>query len=204
MNARRLPNVFTSKQLADCGSQVAVRQALSRLVKAGRVRRIRQGLYDLPKQHPIIGKTEPDIEAIIRAVMQRTNARWQFSGAYAANLLGLSEQVPAKIIILTDGISRQIRLGQIPLVFRRVAPRNLLGVGKTAGLVFQALRHVGHRNDKLPCYIDRLQRTLDRDTKKNLFLLIPKMPAWMQPVVNNICKMSKYGRHNPSDPQAKK
>ncbi len=105
-------------------------QALSRLVKAGKIRRIHRGLYDLPRQHPIIGQTAPDIIATVRALMEGSHAQWQFTGAYAANALGLSDQVPAKIVILTDGLPRRVSLEKLTLVFRRAAPRNLLGAGR--------------------------------------------------------------------------
>ena len=64
------------------------------------------------------------------------------SGAYAANLLGLSEQVPARMVIHTDGVPRRVSLGKLTLTFRRAAPRNLVGAGRPAGLVIQALRHL--------------------------------------------------------------
>ena len=111
-----------------------MRKALSRLVKAGKLRRIRQGLYDLPREHPIIGQTAPDVEGTVRALMHGSHAQWQFSGAYAANTLGLTEQVPSKIVILTDGVPRHVPLGKLTLIFRRTAPRNLLGAGRSAGM----------------------------------------------------------------------
>ena len=108
----------------------AVAVALHRLVKAGTIRRIRRGLYDLPRPHPIIGQTAPNIMATVRALMDGSHAQWQFTGAYAANALGLSDQVPAKIVIQTDGVPRRVSLGKLTLLFRRVAPRNLFGAGR--------------------------------------------------------------------------
>src|SRR6266404_4579621 len=97
MRSSRGASVFSPRHFDGVGSPDAIRQALSRLVKAGKIRRIRRGLYDLPRQHPIIGQTAPDIMATVRALMDGSHAQWQFSGAYAANALGLSDQVPAKI-----------------------------------------------------------------------------------------------------------
>src|SRR6266513_1045844 len=142
IRSSRGASVFSPRHFDGVGSPAAIRQALSRLVKTGRIRRIRRGLYDLPRQHPIIGQTAPDIMATVRALMDGSHAQWQFSGAYAANALGLSDQVPAKIVILTDGVPRRVALGKLMLVFRRAAPRNLLGAGQRAGLVIQALRYL--------------------------------------------------------------
>ena len=123
-------SVFAPNQFLDLGNRSAVGVALHRLVNAGKIRRIRRGLYDLPRSHPITGQTAPNIMATVRALMDGSHAQWLFTGAYAANALGLSDQVPAKIIILTDGVPRRVALGKLTLVFRRAAPRNLLGAGQ--------------------------------------------------------------------------
>jgi len=135
-------SVFAPNQFLDLGNRSAVGVALHRLVKAGKIRRIRRGLYDLPRAHPITGQTAPNIMATVQALMDGSQAQWLFTGAYAANALGLSDQVPAKIIILTNGGPRRVALGKLMLVFRRAAPRNLLGAGRRAGLVIQALRYL--------------------------------------------------------------
>lgn len=179
--------VFSPNQFLDLSNRSTVGVALYRLVNAGKIRRIRRGLYDLPRQHPIIGQTAPDITATIHALMDGSSAQWQFSGAYAANALGLSEQVPAKIVILTNGVPRRVSLGKLTLAFRRAAPRNMLGAGRRAGLVFQALRYL-HGSSEMSRHIARLKKDLDASTKRDLMLLIPKMPIWMRPLVQEIVR----------------
>lgn len=187
IKARRGALAFSAKDFGHLGNRPAVGQGLARLVKQGQLRRVRQGIYDLPKAHPLLGQTAPDPMAVIRALMDGSGAQWQASGAYAANLLGLSDQVPAKIVILTDGVPRRVLLGKLTLVFRRAAPRNLLGAGKSAGLVIQAIRYL--RKDGLsPAMIDRLRQQLDADTKADLRTLGPDVAAWMQPVVQQIAE----------------
>ena len=181
----RQGSVFSPGDFLDLGARSAVGVALHRLAKAGRIRRIRRGLYDLPRQHPIIGQTAPDIMATVRALMNGSHAQWQFSGAYAANALGLSEQVPAKIVILTDGVPRRVSLGKLILDFRRAAPRNLIGAGRRAGLVIQALRYL-HGSPEMLQHVARLKRDLDTSTKKDLALLAPKLSAWMRPLAEEI------------------
>jgi len=187
MRAKPNASVFAPRHFADIGNPDAIRKALSRLVKAGKIRRIRRGLYDLPRPHPITGQTAPNIMATVQALMDGSHAQWQFTGAYAANALGLSEQVPAKIIILTDGVPRNVSLGKLTLVFRRAAPRNLLGVGQRAGLVIQALRYLKGSAD-MPKHVDKLRKTLDVDTKKSLASLTPELVAWMRPIAQEIIR----------------
>jgi len=128
--------------------------------------------------------------AAVRALMEGSQAQWQVSGAYAANLLGLSEQVPARIVILTDGVPRRVSLGKLTVTFRRAAPRNLLGAGRPAGLVIQALRHL--RAEGLDeARLSELRSRLDRSTRDELAALTPKLAAWMQPLVERLTKEAK-------------
>ena len=184
---RAKPNasVITARQFSRYGNAMAVGQALSRLAKSGKIRRIRQGLYDLPRPHPVIGQTAPDPMAAVRALMADSSAQWQVSGAYAANLLGLSEQVPGRIVVLTNGSPRQVKLDKLTLVFRRAAPRYLLGAGRPAGLVIQAIRHL-RQSGAEPSKIEALRVRLDANTKTELAALKPKLPAWMQPIVQSL------------------
>jgi predicted transcriptional regulator of viral defense system len=187
LRSRRSAAVFSPRHFDKLGSPAAVRQALSRLAGSGKIRRIRRGLYDLPRTHPVIGQAVPDTMAAVRTLMEGSHAQWQASGAYAANLLGLSDQVPAKIVILTDGVPRRISLGKLTLIFRRAAPRNLLGAGRPTGLVIQALRYFG-RNAVSAEIVQRLRKQLDKNTKADLRSLTPKLPAWMRPIVEQVTK----------------
>ena len=182
---RPAASVFSPRHFASFGSQDAIRKALSRLVAAGTIRRIRRGLYDLPRSHPIVGQTAPDIMATVQAWMDGSHAQWQFTGAYAANALGLSDQVPAKIIILTDGVPRKVALGKLTLAFRRAAPRNMLGAGRRVGLVIQALRYL-KGSPVMSKHVAKLKKDLDAGTKKDLAEIAPKLPAWMRPFAQEI------------------
>ncbi|MCB9913193.1 MAG: type IV toxin-antitoxin system AbiEi family antitoxin domain-containing protein [Planctomycetes bacterium] len=185
MRASRSAAAFSPGQFAKLGQPAAVRKALSRLAEKGKIRRLRRGLYDLPRSHPIIGETAPDPMATARALMEGSSADWQLSGAYAANLLGLSDQVPGQVVILTNGPPRRVSLGKLTLVFRRAAPRNLLGAGRPAGLVIQAIRHL-RESGMTPARVALLRRRLDSRTKADLRALAPKLPAWMHPIIAEI------------------
>jgi hypothetical protein len=190
IRAHRSASTFAAKHFEGIGKAAAVRQALSRLARAGKIRRIRQGLYHLPRKHPILGQTAPDPMAAVRTLMEGSQAQWQVSGAYAANLLGLSEQVPARIVILTDGVPRRVALGKLTLTFRRAAPRNLLAAGRPAGLVIQALRHLRAEGLEEARLLD-LRSRLDQSTRAELAELTPKLAAWMQPLVKRLTQEEK-------------
>lgn len=135
--------VFTPTHLKDLGSRDAVASALKRHKKAGTIRQLARGLYDYPVQHRVLGIVAPSADAIARALVGRDAIRLQPAGAYAANLLGLSEQVPSKVVFLTDGPNRKVRVGTQEIILQRTTPRNMATAGRKSGTLIQALRHLG-------------------------------------------------------------
>jgi hypothetical protein len=111
--------------------------------------------------------------------------RIQPSGAYAANLLGLSEQTPAKIVFLTDVPSKRIKLGAQEISLKRTAPRNLAMVGRLNGLVIQALRYLGRAqvNEQI---VRRLQRQLRPVDLQSLRKDAVHAPAWIGDVLRRL------------------
>lgn len=102
---------FTPSDFLDVAG-AAVDQALSHLVKSGKLRRLARGLYDYAKVHPKLGQLSPAPDDVARALARETGSKAQIAGAHAANALGLSTQVPAKSLYLTDGPSRRVVLGR--------------------------------------------------------------------------------------------
>ncbi|MGQ0639960.1 MAG: DUF6088 family protein, partial [Gemmatimonadaceae bacterium] len=104
-------SIFTPRDLAHLGTRTAVASALTRHVRAGTINRPARGLYQVPKTDPVLGPLKPSPNDLAQALGGRDKIRLQPAGAYAANLLGLSTQVPLKIVYLTDGTPRTIRVG---------------------------------------------------------------------------------------------
>src|SRR3954453_15639093 len=108
-------SVYVPRDFFHLGSREAVAQTLHRLVKKGVIRRLARGVYDFPKQHQSLGLLSPPAETIPGALAGRDQTRLQPAGAYAANTLGLSEQVPAKAVFLTDGPARMVKIGPMTI-----------------------------------------------------------------------------------------
>ena len=173
-------SVFVPTDFLALGSRRAVDVALHRLVKRGAVRRIARGLYDLPRTHRALGALAPSADAVARALAGRHGIRLQPSGAYAANLLGLTEQVPMRVVFLTDGATRRVRIGATTIELRRTTPRNMATSGRLSGMVIQALRAVGQRN-LTPERIARLRRAIPAKERARLLKDLRFAPAWMHP-----------------------
>jgi hypothetical protein len=170
--------VFTTAHFFDLGSRAAVAKTLERLTDSGTIRRLAQGLYDYPKKHPVLGELPANYERIAQALAGRDSLKIQPSGAYAANLLGLTEQVPARIVFLTDGSNRKVQVKNQQIVLKRTTPKNMATAGKISGLVIQALRYLGknHIDDKT---IGILNKRLTRDDKRQLMRDLRYAPAWI-------------------------
>lgn len=179
--------VFTPSHFLDLGSRAAVAKALERLADSGTIRRLARGLYDYPKKHPVLGELPANYERIAQALAGRDNLRIQPSGAYAANLLGLTEQVPAKIIFLTDGANRTVQVRNQQIVLKRTTPKNMATARRISGLVIQALRHIGkdHVNDKT---IEILKKKLSMKDTRQLICDLRYAPAWIGEIFRNLEK----------------
>src|SRR5258708_1940647 len=180
-------SVFVPGGFLDLGSREAVDTALHRLARKGTIRRLARGVYDFPKEHPVLGTLQPSAEAVAQALAGRDQTRLQPAGAYAANALGLSEQVPAKAVFLTDGPTRTVRIGPMTIQLRRTTPRNMATAGRLSGLVIQALRELGEEH-VTPERLAYLKRTLPAEKRRELMKDLKLAPAWMHPILRGLAE----------------
>lgn len=178
---------FTPKDFLDLASRGMVDVTLSQLVKDGALRRVRRGLFDIPKKSARIGLLGPDIDEAARALARRH--RWTIvpSGAWAANLLGLSTQVPAKIIYLSDGPNKKIEVGSREVQFRHARPQSFITDDPAAALVVQALRHLG-KEEVGEAVVKRLRTTLTNTDKRRLVKATRFGPDWIYATAKRIAE----------------
>ncbi|MEM6671970.1 MAG: DUF6088 family protein [Planctomycetota bacterium] len=179
----------------DSASRRAVDAALARLVGDGTIRRIGQGVYDYPKVHPRFGPRTPSADAVASAVARSTNETIVDGDARAANLLGVSTQVPAQAVYLTTGNSRTLRvnLGNgrgFDIRFKRVASSRTLGSNSKAGLVLRALHFLG-RDGVDDAVVRRLRAVLDEGDLRQLRNLRPKATGWKRSVIDCILNLNR-------------
>lgn len=184
--------VWTPGDFADAGSREAVDKALQRLAKSGELRRIERGLYDKPRLNRLTGKpSAPDYRAVIEAVARRDKARFVVDGMTAANTLGLTNAVPAKIEILVDARLKPIELGNQKIVFKHAAPSRLYWAGRPGMYLVQALHwvHDAMQGETERSKIDRIIRKLLTDSNEgpklteDLRIGLSAMPIWMQDIL---------------------
>jgi uncharacterized protein DUF6088 len=176
--------VFSAKDFLDLGSRDAIDQALVRATRRGKIRRVGRGLYDVPRKGILVAVRAPSADAIANAVARKSSARIAPTGARAANVLGLSTQVPAQARYITDRSTKKIRVGTQTIHFSQVAPRRLAGASASR-TVIEALRHIG--SDELTAAdIDRIRDSLSDDNKRALRSDLRHAPDWMRPLLKAI------------------
>ncbi|MEX0818228.1 MAG: DUF6088 family protein [Pirellulaceae bacterium] len=179
--------VFVPADFLDLGSREAVDIALHRLARKGTIRRLARGVYDFPREHPVLGPLQPSAEAVAKVLAGRDRTRIQPAGAYAANALGLSEQVPAKAVFLTDGPSRTVKIGSTTIQLRRTTAKNMAAAGRLSGLLIQALREIGKEN-VTPERRAHLKHALPAKERRQLIGDIKLAPAWMHPIFRELAE----------------
>lgn len=179
--------VWTPQDFLDLGSRDAVDQALHRLTRTGNIRRIARGLYDRPAANKLTGKpSNPNPRSVVDALARRDQARILVDGMTAANDLGLTDGVPARIIVHTDARLKPIRLGNLKIDFKTTAPSKLHWAGRPAMRVVQALHWLRDAGgDRDPAVAKRLHAifadavhgpAIVADLNRDMLTL----PSWMQ------------------------
>ena len=144
LKARGRGYAFTRKDMLDLASSGTLGRVLVRLVEDGTIRRIDRGLFDYPRiNEKLGGRLSPDIDQIAQALARKF--RWTIvpQGALAANRLGLTRQVPARYVYLSDGPTRQIKIGSRTVRFQHARPKDLRADNVLSATVIQTMRHLG-------------------------------------------------------------
>lgn len=130
--------------------------ALADLVKTGDIRRVIRGIYDLPMYSSILGRhTAPDIHQVARALARKFNWAINPDGDTALNYLGLSTQMVAKTIYLSDGPSKTYQIGNTTLEFKHISKKEMTQNSENTTLVIQAIRAMGEKQ-MTPDFIKQL------------------------------------------------
>jgi len=188
MAKRRWGGAFTPSDFADIGDLRSVGMVLTRLVKAGMIRRVRRGVYEIPRPHPILGTIGAGPDAVLAAIARRDGLTLLPSGAESANSLGLSTQVPARSSYGVSGRSRVVSLGGSGSArLQRRSSKMVALARRASGRVAEALRSLGKKQIN-PDKIRQLQRALSAEAKRELLEDLRYVPAWMRPVFLEVAK----------------
>ncbi|WP_312136348.1 DUF6088 family protein [Brevundimonas sp.] len=181
VRAKGRGSVFVPADFLDLGSRANVDQTLSRLVDRNQLRKLARGLYDYPRVSARLGVLAPTPDKVAKALA--ADAALQTPGAITANQLGLTTQIVAKPIYLTDGPSRSAKIGRQTVTLKHV--NRLPAAGKPAGDVYQALRWLG-RDGVTADVVRQLRSQLTSSAKRDLSRIAKQAPAWMRAPLHDV------------------
>ena len=180
-------SLFFIEDFLHFGSSKAVGKAMERLVQRDELTRVATGIYARLKTNALFGKIQPSIEDIAKAIAKRDKARIVPTGVLALNALGLSTQVPLKIVYLTDGAARTIKLGKRTIKFKKSSPKNLSAIGKISKLVIQALKEIG-KDRVTEEDINIILKHLKKEETHRLEYDIKLAPEWIRAIMRRALK----------------
>ena len=155
---------------------------LTELEAKGEIKRLARGIYCKPTLTRF-GPLYPDVSRIVEAVAQRDHAQVLPSGYTAANMLGLSTQVPMAYTYITSGSSRQLIVDGKTINLQRAVPRNFAYKTRLAALIVQALKATGAENIG-PEEISALKNAINKHPDKEAFQSdVLLMPVWMKTII---------------------
>jgi hypothetical protein len=175
-------SVFFVDDFLDFGNPESVKKALLRLKEKEILVRLAHGIYLYPKIDKEFGVLFPSTEDIAKAIARRDKARIVLTGVQALNKLGLSTQVPMKVVYLTDGATRNIKVGKRTITFKNTSPKNLSTKGEISSLVIQALKTIGQSKVDENT-ISKIKTLLQKEKIENIINDAKLAPAWINKIL---------------------
>jgi hypothetical protein len=184
---------FSQADFADLGARSTVDSALYRRERDGVIRRVIRGIYDYPRHSRAIGgRTSPNIDQVARALARKFAWRIQPDGATAQNLLGLSTQVPARAVYLSDGPDRSYTIGRTRLAFAHTALKEAGFKLPESRMIVQALKAFGEGRIT-PKVITQIRGQFDPTVRRRILLDTKTATGWVYAAIQEIAKESTNG-----------
>lgn len=181
---------FSQADFADLGSRSAIDLALHRREKEGLIRRAVRGIYDYPRQSKALGgPVSADVDQVAHALARKFGWRIQPDGDTAQNLLGLSTQVPARNVYLSDGPNRSYKIGKTTLAFKHTVLKEASFKLPESRLVVQALKAFGE--DRItPKILDQLGKRFERALWQRILADAKTATGWVYAAIQQIVRDS--------------
>ena len=179
---------FSASDFLDIADANSVSQALFRIEKGGKIRRVINGVYDKPAYSQLIQEYGvPRVDKVAEALARRFNWNIAPSGDTALNILHVSTQVPNAWEYVSDGPYRDYMIGKVPLKFKHVMPREINGYSAITVMVIQGIRAIGKGNMTQE-QADRFSSAITEDDKETLLKEARTAAGWIYKEIKQICE----------------
>lgn len=179
---------FSANDLLKKFSRQQADNVLSDLVKEGKIRRVCRGIYDYPKYSEFLKQDlSPDIDQVARAFARKFNWRIEILGDTALNMLGLSTQVVAKYVYLSDGPGRTYDILGTTLEFKKSSLKNIGFKYKESSLIVQALKALG-KERITDDVIETIRKRIEPKMYSKILKDTQSSTVWIYEAVKQICR----------------
>ena len=180
--------IYVNSDFSEIADDVAIRKVLSRLEADGVLRRIMRGVYEYPEYNDFLNEyVAPSPNKVAHALAR--NYGWTIvpSGDTALNMLGLSTQVPATWLYVSDGPYKEYTFGSITLKFMHTTNKEISKISYKTALTIQALKSLGKEKitDKT---VMAIANTLSKQEKQAMLKEAKYATAWIYDIIKRICK----------------
>jgi hypothetical protein len=171
-------NFFFPADFIGIAKNDMIKDSLSRLQKEGTILRLGHGIYYYPKVDKDLGIMYPSLEDIAYAIARRDQVTITPTAEKAMNALGLTTQVPINAVFLSNGPSKEIKIGKNKIIFKTASNRRVAAGKSDIGIVIRALEGVGeqHLSQDLKNIIFS---QLNQYTGKDILKAAKKSPRWI-------------------------
>lgn len=181
--------VFIANDFYDIACNETVRSTLNRFVSKGIIKRILKGIYYQPKYIEIINEYEaPSAHQVALAIARKYNWTIAPTGNTALNMLGLSTQVPAKWVYISDGRYVKFKFGNTIIEFKHRNNSQISKLSTNTAIVIQAIKAIGKNKitDKEICY---LNKKLSKEQKQDLLENAKTVSNWIYYIIRKISEV---------------
>ena len=180
---------FSASDFLDIAEANSVSQALFRIEKDGMIRRVITGIYDKPAFSQLIQEySVPRVDKIAEALARKFNWNIAPSGDTALNILHISTQVPNVWEYVSDGPYREYMIGNVPLKFKHIMPREINGYSAITVMIIQGIRAIGKGNMTQE-QLDRFSSVITADDKDVILKEAKTASGWIYKEIKKICEV---------------
>jgi hypothetical protein len=182
--------IILPSDFKDLGTSTAIRKTLSRLVDQKVLVRMGQGVYVIPIHDKLFGEVLPSMEEIAASLAEKEHVKIMPTGQYALNKIGLSNQVPMKMVFLTNGTKKNITIGKSSILFQPTTTKKLAMVGSISSLLFLGLEELDLNRLK-ESELEKIIALLKKEDQNNLKHDLKLAPARISDfVIKNFLKQT--------------
>lgn len=177
-------SIFFITDYTYLGAPETIRKILHEATITGILEKAGHGIYIKPKVSKF-GNVPIPLEKIARAVAERDKCEILPTGSTAANLIGLSTQVPVNLSYITSGSTRTINIGGRKIYFCHASPKNFAAKGRVIPLLTQGIREIGEANLSSIEY-EAIRRFINKQQDPHLQEDLQLAPVWIQKIIKRL------------------